>query len=85
MKKVIAILILVAFLAIIILSITGCNRQVIDTNWRFTEAHIILGDDIERIEIRSWRDFENSDMIQITTTDGVTMLTHSSNIILIAD
>lgn len=61
------------------LVLTGCNAQIIDTNLSFKKAYII--DTGEEIEISSWRDFDDGDMIQFTS-DGITYLTHSSNVIL---
>lgn len=65
--------------------ITGCNRQWIDTTWNYNTAIIKSGfDDFTgKVRIKSWRDYENSDMIQITTQDGRTMLTHSANVMLV--
>ena len=58
------------------------NEQVIDTNWRYNWGILQLGNG-ELIEgaITSWKDFDKSDMIQFTM-DGITYLTHSSNVIL---
>ena len=58
------------------------NEQVFDTNWRYDWAILQLGNG-ELIEgtITSWKDFSESDMIQFTM-DGITYLTHSSNVIL---
>ena len=59
--------------------LSGCNQQIIDLNYSFKYATI---DGIGKIEISSWRDYENSDMMQVTGKDGTVYLTHSSNIIL---
>ena len=77
MKRVLVFLaaIMVAF------SICGCNKQIVDLNYKFDKAHILLGDEAKEVSIKSWNDYENSDMVQITTTDGDVYLTHSSNII----
>lgn len=63
-------------------TIFGGNEQVFDTKWRFEWAIVQLGNG-ELLEgpVSSWKDFENSDMVQFTM-DGVTYLTHSSNVIL---
>ncbi len=61
------------------LLLTGCNKQVIDTNWTFKYADI---EGIGTIEVSTWKDFEQSDMIQVTAKDGTTYCTHSSNVIL---
>lgn len=72
--------IIVIGLATILL--TGCNRQIIDANYTFKYAEIKMTDHNELIEIKSWCDYDESDMIQITSTDGKVYLTHSSNVIL---
>ena len=81
MKKIICILLVV----IMIVAMTGCNRQLIDTTWSFERAVIFLPDG-EKIEgkISSWRDYDSSDTIQVAI-DGKQYLTHSSNVILISD
>lgn len=80
MKKLICIILAL----VICLSITACgyNRQLIDLDYKFNYAIIFLPDG-NRIEgkVTSWRDFEQSDMIQLKI-DGVTYMTHSSNVIL---
>lgn len=82
MKKKIASL-LAAVMMLICLS--GCNRQVFDTTYKYDRAIISLpnGEVIDG-KVQSWRDYENSDQIQVKI-DGVTYLVHSSNIVLIAD
>ena len=61
------------------LVLTGCNMQVIDTNWTFKYADI---EGIGTVEVSSWKDYDQSDMIQVTAKDGTTYLTHSSNVVL---
>lgn len=61
---------------------SGCNKQIIDLNYKFDKAYIILGEEVKEVSIKSWNDYEASDMVQITTTDGEVYLTHSTNIIL---
>ena len=82
MKK-IACLILIIALA---LALTACqvgNRQVgWDTTQTFTHVILELGNG-ELIEgtVTSWRDFDESDVVQFTM-NGVTYLTHYSKVIL---
>ena len=70
-----------AFLGILLtgLILTGCNRQIIDTTWTFRYADI---DGIGTVEISSWKDYDQSDMIQITAKDGTTYCTHSNRVVL---
>ena len=80
MKKIISfILVLVMIFAF---SACGYNKQIIDLDYKFNYAIIFLpdGTTIEG-EVSSWNDYEASDMIQVKI-DGVTYLTHSSNVIL---
>lgn len=68
-------------LAIALLSIglTGCNRTLIDTTWKYRQADI---KGIGTVEVASWTDYDESDMVQITAKDGTTYLTHSVNVVL---
>ncbi len=62
------------------LIVSACgNRQILDLNYSFKYAII---DGVGEIEISSWTDYEQSDMIQVTGKDGCTYLTHSSKVIL---
>lgn len=84
MKKNLLMLLIAGGLALPFLS--GCgNRAIFDTAWNFSRAYLIIGDEHFSIDIQSWRDFDGSDMIQITSTDGNTYLTHSSNVIMVQE
>ena len=61
------------------LSLAGCNRQIIDTTWAYKYADI---QGIGTVEIVSWNDYENSDMLQVKAKDGNVYLTHSANVVL---
>lgn len=79
MKKVSAFIIAFTFL----LFCSGCNRRLIDTTYNFDYAYIHLPDGrVIEGEIDSWRDYDNSDQLQVVI-DGVTYLTHASNIVMI--
>lgn len=82
MKKIIAILIL----AVMMLTLVSCNYQVIDLNYKFDYAYISYGDGtVEKVEIASWRDYEEGDQIQITGKDGTVYLVHSENCVLVKE
>lgn len=78
MKKLMAIVLAVVML----LSLSACNKQIIDMNYTFNYAIIQLpnGEIIEG-KVQSWTDFEDGDQIQVKI-DGVTYLVHSANIVL---
>lgn len=83
--------IVLALAVMVSLALTGCsgnigyNKQVADLNYKFTRAIIHFADGDMEIEIRSWCDYDDSDMVQVTATDGTIYYTHGSNIILICD
>ena len=69
---------------LIVVSLTACNRQMIDTTYSFNYAYIYLqnGDVVEG-EISSWRDYDDSDQLQIKMKNGDVYLVHSCNCALI--
>lgn len=80
MKKIVCIVLIL----MTALSLVACgNRNLLpDTKWNFEYAIVQLGNG-ELIEgkVESWRDFENSDVVQFTI-DNIVYLTHYSNVIL---
>lgn len=83
MKKRVA---LIIFLAMILISCTGCyNKQFVDMTYHYNRAIIYLPNgEIVEGRVTSWRDFEDGDSIQIKI-DGKTYLTHICNVCLIDD
>ena len=67
----------------IMLLLTGCNYDMVDTKYNFDRAVIKLpnGEVIEG-KVESWRDFEDGDQLQVKI-DGNTYLVHSNNCVLI--
>lgn len=72
-------------LLIALLFLTGCNAQIIDLNYKFNRAYIELPDGTAEVEVLTWKDYGESDMVQVTTVDGTVYYTHGSKIILIND
>lgn len=81
MKKLLACF-LIGVLSVICL--VSCNYDMIDTQFSYDTAIITLhnGEKIE-ISIKSWRDYEDGEQLQITSTDGTVYLVSSYNCILI--
>ena len=76
MKKKIVALIAAGVLTI---GLTGCgNQQLLDTTYTFDNGTVVEG------EVQSWKDWENSDTVQVKIGD-VTYWTHSSNVVLMTD
>ena len=64
--------------AMMLMFLTGCNRQVIDTTFSYDNGSVISG------KIESWKDYDDGDQIQVKI-DGTTYLVHSANIALIKE
>lgn len=68
------------------MSLTACgNKQLIDTHYVFNKAIINTHTEVITVDVKSWKDYEDGDQIQITTTDGKTYLVHSSQCTLIKE
>ena len=82
MKRILA---MIFILALLIVVLAGCNKQIFDTTYSFDKAIISLpnGEVIEG-RVDGWTDFEDGDQIQVKI-DGVTYLVHSTNVVLIAE
>ena len=80
MRKMIVFVMLVTAL---VLSFTACNKQIVDTVYKYDRAIIYLPDGtVVDGKVQSWTDFEDGDQIQVKV-DGKTYLVHSSNVVLI--
>ena len=68
----------------LVLCLTGCNAQVIDTTYKFDYAYVELpnGEEVEG-KVDSWKDYEDCDQIQVKI-NGVTYFTNSTRVVLIA-
>ena len=80
-KTLLALLLLVSLLLL-----TACgNRSLFDTTYTFTRAMIALPDG-SWIEgpVEKWRDYEDGDQLQVTI-NGVTYLTHATNVVLMTN
>lgn len=63
----------------------GCNREIIDTNHRFTRAIVKWPDGtVKELKIYKWADYPG-EQIQIRAMDGKVYLISSINAVLIRD
>ena len=77
MKKLFVALFAIASLLIL----AGCNKQVFDFNYKFAKVHVFS---VSRCyEISSWRDYDDSDQIQVDIKGYGVVLFHSNQIALI--
>lgn len=78
-KKFVAV---IATIAVCMSCLSGCNKQVVDWNYKFDRAYVKIGDEWRNVKIKTWADFEDGDQLQLTLTDGTVMVVHSNNCIL---
>lgn len=71
-------------IAVTIFSLVGCNKDLIDTNYTYTKAITIIGNEKLEIEIRQWRDYDG-EQIQIIDKDGNVYLLSMNNTALIKE
>ena len=58
------------------------NKQIIDFNHqKFNVAYVMGNSNVwEKVHIKAWKDWENSDAVQIITEDGKAIYTHLMNV-----
>ena len=82
MKKLLCLIVM----AVLLLSLAGCNAGMVDFNLKFDYALIEMpGGEVEKVEIHKWYDYENSDQVQVVATDGTVYWTHTENCVLIRE
>ena len=76
--------VIIAAIAAMFLAVSCGNYNIVDVRWKFQKAYIrgIGSDEWKLVTIKAWKDFEYSDMVQITT-DDYTYLTHSCNVVIV--
>ena len=59
------------------------NKQFIDLKQNFNTAYIIFPDGTsQKMRIQAWKDYNNSDSIQVIDIDGKPFYTHLNRVIL---
>lgn len=63
------------------------NKQIVDFNHQRFNVAYVLGDDgkWEKVKIKAWKDWQQSDSVQIIKTDGNALYTHLRNVKLCAE
>ena len=83
MKKRIALAVVIVLVGAVLTGCTIGNRKIgLDMTQTFRRFMLIAGDEVIEGTVTSWRDFENSDTVQFTDSNGVTYLTHYANVVL---
>lgn len=85
-NKILKISVLVIMIIVMMFILTGCNQTIIDTNYSFDRAIVVLNDGTKmEIQIKEWKDYSDGEQLQIKGKDGKTYLVSSFNTILIKD
>ena len=69
-------------LSVVVLA--GCNRQVVDLKLKYNKAIIFHDDTATIVEVKHWDDYEG-EQLQLTTPDGLVILTSAYDTKLIND
>ena len=81
MRKLLIVLLSIFCLLFVIFALSGCNKQVFDFNYKFDHVHIY--ETGKCYEIKSWRDYDDSDQIQVVLKDDSVLLLHSTDCALV--
>lgn len=81
MRKIVKLILGLILAVLMLFVITGCNAQLIDTNYKFDTVHIY--ETGKCYKIKTWRDYDNSDQLQVTLEDGTVLLLHSADCALV--
>ena len=85
MRSVFALFLLFAVVAGFGVMLTSCNRQIIDTTYKFEWAMLKLpSGELVIGQVDAWKDFQDGDQIQVKI-NGITYLTHACNVTLMTE
>lgn len=86
MKRYITLFVILAILMVFLTSCGNVNVDMWDTNYQFDRAIIGFPDGTTKtIAVKQWRDYENSEQLQIVAEDGTIYFCSSYNCVLIND
>ena len=75
----------IILITVLLSSLTSCNKDMFDTVYEYDYATVLFPGDTEvtTIYIKQWKDYSDSEQIQIIATDGTVYLVSSYNCVLI--
>lgn len=86
MKRIIGLILAIILTLSVVLMLASCNKQIFDATYAFDYALVQFPDGTcEKIEIKTWTDYEDGEQIQIVATDGTTYLVNSVNCVLVSE
>lgn len=64
--------------------LSGCNYDLVDLRYTFDTAHIAMpGGETKVVKVKTWKDYDQSDTVQVEDRDGNVYLTHYCNVVLV--
>ena len=75
----------ILLLAIPVILLTGCNKQVFDFEYTYDTAICEIGNEVKEIKIKKWTDYEDGEQIQIIGKDGNTYLVSTNKCALVKE
>jgi hypothetical protein len=74
---------LLGLLLVSSLALTGCNKQLVDLNYRYTKVHIYETNTC--YDISSWTDYEDGEQLQVHIKGKGKILISSTSCFLVED
>lgn len=65
-------------LSLVLLCLTGCNKQIIDLDFTYNKAICNIGGKYKEIKLQKWTDY-NGEQLQLKDFDGNVYLVSSIN------
>jgi hypothetical protein len=69
---------------LLLLCLTGCNKQVVDFDYSFNKAVCNIGGKIKELELKTWKDYDG-EQLQLVDKKGNKYLVSSFNCTLIKE
>lgn len=66
--------------AVLLMTLSGCNRTIFDTNYVYDKVHLYETD--KCYKIKEWRDYEG-EQIQVKLDDGTVLLVSTQKAMLV--
>ncbi len=87
MKRLVKLTAVILSVLSLICILAACgNKQIFDTTYTFDYALVRFPDgSCQKIEIKSWTDYEDGEQIQIQAKDGTVYLVHAQNCVLVSE
>lgn len=83
-KNVMMAIVTILVMILILLGVTGCNKQVFDFDLTYDKAICNIGGEYKEIKLSKWKDYDG-EQLQLKDKEGNTYLVNSVNCALMND